>query len=145
MNDFQNSVREWTLNTFGPRIANSPDERNHRFLEEALELVQALGATREECHDLVDYVFSRDVGDPEQEVGGVMVCLASLCNVAGLDMQECADLEFIRIDNEEIMAKIRKKHAAKPRFGRLRWVSPQQTMSPVDFQNQFMQRPHPEN
>jgi hypothetical protein len=32
---------------FGPEISADRVERNHRFLEEALELVQACGAARE--------------------------------------------------------------------------------------------------
>ena len=39
----------------------------HRFLEEALELVQACGATASEAHQLVDYVYGRPVGEPAQE------------------------------------------------------------------------------
>ncbi|MBB5278683.1 NTP pyrophosphatase (non-canonical NTP hydrolase) [Rhizobium rosettiformans] len=117
MSSFQDSVAAWTVDCFGEEIAQSTDERNHRFLEEALELVQACGATKEECHALVDYVFSRETGELEQEIGGVMVCLASLAAVHKVSMEACADTELLRIDNEETKAKIRQKHALKPNFG----------------------------
>ena len=78
--DFQSRVAPWLGVCFTPEIAVSPTERNHRFLEEALELVQSTGCTRSEAHQLVDYVFGRVVGEPRQEVGGVQVTLAALCS-----------------------------------------------------------------
>ena len=75
---FQERVWPWVAACFGPMIAVDPLERNHRFLEEALELCQACGATAQQAHQLVDYVFARDVGEREQEVGGIMVTLAGL-------------------------------------------------------------------
>ena len=41
---FQSRVNNWTLACFGHEIAGDRVERNHRFIEEALELVQALDA-----------------------------------------------------------------------------------------------------
>jgi hypothetical protein len=76
---FQYRVEPWMMATFGPTIAADTKERNFRFLEESLELVQSLDCTREEAHSLVDYVFNRKVGHPPQEVGGVMTTLAALC------------------------------------------------------------------
>ncbi len=80
---FQARVAAWMRACFDASIAADPIERNHRFLEEALELVQARGCTASEAHQLVDYVFGRPVGDPFQEVGGVEVTLAALCSAAG--------------------------------------------------------------
>jgi len=123
-----NTLQEWTATwaraCFGNRIARDPIERNQRFFEEATELVQSLGATRQECHDMVDYVFSRNVGEPHQEVGGVMICLAALCDVAGLDMNTCALTEAERISDPALMAKIREKQKGKPRFGPARHTPP---------------------
>ncbi len=39
---FQPNVQPWLLSCFGEQIANDKIERNHRFLEEALELVQVV-------------------------------------------------------------------------------------------------------
>ena len=61
---FQERVEPWLLQCFGETIAADVVERNHRFLEEALELVQACGATQSEAHQLVDYV-SVDICKPE--------------------------------------------------------------------------------
>lgn len=87
---FQNRVQPWMTSCFGKAVANDKMERCDRFLEEALELVQAIGYSPERGHALVDYVFNRDTGQPHQEVGGVMVTLAALCLATNLT---CMTLE----------------------------------------------------
>ena len=72
---YQIQVRDWLYACFGEDVATNKLERNHRFLEEALELVQACGATQEDAHKLVDYTFNRPIGEKFQEVGGVMITL----------------------------------------------------------------------
>jgi NTP pyrophosphatase (non-canonical NTP hydrolase) len=112
---FQARVKPWLLACFGRAISDDQRERNHRFLEEALELVQAAGkgTTREEAHMLVDYVFDRPVGETQQEVGGVMVTLAALCLANGVNMHAAGDIELERVWTK--IAKIRDKQAAKPK------------------------------
>lgn len=114
---FQESIRLWMLECFGPEISADTVERNHRFLEEALELVQACGCSAADAHALVDYTFSRPVGEREQEVGGVMVTLAALCLAQGLDFQVAAELERRRIWTK--IEEIRAKQAAKPKHSAL--------------------------
>jgi hypothetical protein len=110
---FQDRVAPWMMACFGPEISRDTTERNHRFLEESIELVQACGCTREDAHALVDYVFDRPVGEPWQETGGVSVTLAALCLAHGIDMHAAADEELARI--WQCIAKIRAKQAAKPK------------------------------
>ncbi|WP_063892439.1 hypothetical protein [Burkholderia anthina] len=116
---FQQRVQPWMLACFGAKISADKLERNHRFFEEAGELVQACGMTREEAHALVDYTWSRPVGEPTQEVGGVMVTLAALCLANGLDMHASGETELARINVPETVAKIRAKQAAKPKHSPL--------------------------
>lgn len=111
---FQNKVAEWTPTCFGQDIARDTIERNHRFLEEALELVQACNCTASEAHQIVDYVFSREVGEKKQEVGGVMVTLASLCNAYELDLMDAAETELLRAWSK--IDAIRAKQTMKPKF-----------------------------
>lgn len=110
---YQERVYEWSKTCFGTEIAKDKVERNHRFLEEALELVQACDITKEECHQLVEYVFNRDIGEKEQEVGGVMTTLAALCNAQGIDMEDAAETELSRVWTK--LKQIRTKQANKPK------------------------------
>lgn len=110
---FQKRVMPWMQACFGAEIAGDKTERNHRFLEEALELVQATGCTQGEAHQLVDYVFGRPTGEPAQEVGGVMVTLAALCLAQQMDMHNAGETELERIWTK--VEQIRAKQAAKPR------------------------------
>lgn len=114
---FQRDCAAWAKTCFGAKTARSRVERNHRFLEEALELVQAHGCTRDEAHQLVDYVFDRPVGEPDQELGGVMVTLATLAAANDQDMTEAGLAELDRVWG--LIDKIRRKHANKPKIGPL--------------------------
>lgn len=109
---FQGGVDLWMQQCFGPEISGDKTERNFRFGEEALELMQANDCTKEEAHALVEYVFNRPKGEVRQEVGGVMVCLAALCNALNIDLLEAGTTELSRC--WEKIDKIRAKHAAKP-------------------------------
>lgn len=124
---FQYRVGMWMEKCFGEVEAlaadvTNPIERNHRFLEESIELVQACGCTASEAHQLVDYVFGRPIGEKSQEVGGVMVTLAALCQAQGLDMRVEGETELARIWTK--IEKIRAKHAAKPKHSPLPGSSP---------------------
>lgn len=114
---FQQRIQPWMLACFGAEIAADKAERNHRFLEEALELVQATGCSAGEAHQLVDYVYGRPVGEPVQEIGGVMVTLAALCLAHGMDMHGAAETELARIWTK--VEQIRAKQAAKPKHSPL--------------------------
>jgi len=116
---FQTRVQPWLIECFGPTIAGDREERNQRFMEEALELVQSCGCTASEAHKLVGYVFGRPVGEPAQEVGGVMVTLAALCLANDLDMHVAGEKELARINAPETLLKIRAKQAAKPKYSPL--------------------------
>jgi hypothetical protein len=125
---FQHRVDDWLLACFGEKIARDKEERNHRFLEESLELVQALGCTVSEAHQLVDYTFGRPAGDPAQECGGVMVTLAALCVASGICMERCAEGELARIHGK--IEQIRAKQAAKPKHSPLPAVEHEATLTP---------------
>lgn len=125
---FQLEVRDWMLACFGPEISDNVTERNYRFLEEALELVQSAGLKPDEAHKLVDYVFSRPVGAPPQETGGVMVTLAAWANAMSLSIHKCADDELARCRVN--IDKIREKQKGKP----MRSPLPQATSTTIRFQ-----------
>lgn len=110
---FQARVDPWLLECFGEEIARDKVERNHRFLEESLELAQSCGCIEEDARALVDYVYGRPKGDAFQEVGGVLITLAALCLAHGFDMHAAGEEELARIWGA--IGKIRAKQAAKPK------------------------------
>lgn len=112
---FQDRVRPWMLTCFNAQIAGDRLERADRFIEEALELVQSGGYDKERAHALVEYVYGRPQGDINQEVGGVMVTLAAYCLAFGVNMHTEAERELARINQPEIITKIRAKQASKPK------------------------------
>lgn len=114
---FQERVNEWMQKCFGPVISADKIERNYRFLEEALELVQSYGCTKSEALQLVDYVFSRPVGDPHQEIGGVMITLAALCNADHRSFELAGEDELDRVWSK--IEQIRAKQASKPKHSPL--------------------------
>lgn len=116
---YYNEVIDWFVKCFKYRPSTMRGDRIHRFTEEALELSQSLGQTREEAHALVDYVHDRPVGDPEQEMGGTFVTLFVLADTYDLNPAVCAQRELDRIRDPKVMAKIQAKDAAKPNFGAL--------------------------
>jgi len=114
---FQSRVMQWLLKCFGKQIAQDKIERNYRFIEEALELVQSLGCTKEEVHELIEYTYGRPKGDPHQEVGGVLVTLAALCYANSFSMCDLGEVELVRCDL--MIEKIREKQKNKPKKGPL--------------------------
>jgi NTP pyrophosphatase (non-canonical NTP hydrolase) len=111
---FQARVKPWLIECFGEAISADRVHRYHRFLEEALELVQATGCSADEAHQLVEYVYGRPKGEIGQEVGGVMTTLASLCLAHGLDMHTAGEAELARVWTK--VEQIRAKQATKPRL-----------------------------
>lgn len=111
---FQERVLAFLTACFGDGFVNDKRTRTHRFLEEALELAQATHCTQEEAHQLVDYVYSRAVGECKQEVGGVQISLAALCAVQGLDMIEAGETELARVLPKIEM--VRAKEVVKPQY-----------------------------
>ncbi len=110
---FQSRVKPWMMETFGAEISSDMLERSDRFTEESLELGQSLGHSKERAHALVEYVYDRPIGEPSQEVGGVMVTLAALCLAANMDMHAAAETELARVWTK--IDVIREKQKSKPR------------------------------
>lgn len=109
---FQARVHDWMAQCFVRPDAMLPAQRSFRFTEEALELAQASGTSREDVMRLVDYVYGRPVGAVDQEIGGVVVTLAGLANSVGLSVEYAGNAELARcVENTD---KIRAKDLAKP-------------------------------
>ena len=111
---FQTRVRQWMLKVFPPEVIADKKERAYRLLEEVYELVQAIGVTKEECIEQLNYTYSRPVGEARNELGGVMLCIASVADCIDTDMEYEAELELRRVSTPEMIAKIQTKQASKP-------------------------------
>jgi hypothetical protein len=116
MSSFQARVYEWMKDCFKKPDALLPEHRAFRFIEEALELVQAVGTSRAEVLRVVEYVYGRPAGQDAQEIGGVMVTLAGLATSRALILNDCADEELSRcvINLERIRAKDLTKPQRSP-------------------------------
>ena len=99
-------------------------ERLARFFEEAAETCQALGMTHDDASKLLAYTFSRPVGDPAKEIGSAKLTLASLCVVAGYDMDACGEADLEKLQRPETIARIRAKRATRHGRGPLPGFDP---------------------
>lgn len=109
----QTRVRKWVVDCFGEEIADNVGERNERFIEEALELVQASGLPKEDVLMLVDYVYRRPAGEIYQEIGGVVVTLSALCSALNQPFLINGEIELSRIKGK--IELIREKQKNKPK------------------------------
>lgn len=114
LNRMQRDMLDWVRECFGFDSVNDVRERNFRFIEEAIELVQSTGCEKEHVLQMVEYVYSRPEGSVPQEFGGVMVTLLALANSCDLNLKAAAKDEIARIWQHEVMGKIQLKNLTKP-------------------------------
>lgn len=111
----QERLHHWMQAVFGDdaEAAADPKERGFRFIEEAVELAQALDFTRDEIVRVVDWVLSRPKGGVSQEVAGTLTTLLSLCNSIEIDAGVEFERELTRVETPEVMARVRSRRAEK--------------------------------
>lgn len=107
----QIEVREWTEACFGIDIAKDLKFRSERFVEEAIELAQAVGWDYESVMSCAKHVFSKEPGNPVQEVGGTINTLCGLCDALGIDMEQAGRDELAEMWQK--IEAIRAKNLAK--------------------------------
>lgn len=112
----QRQAHRWGAETFGIGNVINVQERARRFLEEAIELAQAVGLDHGQVRDLARHVYAKPPGDFLQEAGGAGVTLLVLCEALGISA-DCAEVEEINrvlnIDPDHF----RKRHAIKVAAG----------------------------
>lgn len=101
----------WAVQTYG-EVAKKARYQAFRFLEEALELVQAMGLTKEDAIRTVEWVFSRSVGTVRVEVGDVRLSIDILAESQGVSSDDCYTACASRISDLD-PAQMRAKEAAK--------------------------------
>lgn len=114
LDDIQRQCVEWVEQVLGGDSFHDVNFRRNHQLEEALELSQSVGMTRESAHQIVDYVFDRPVGEVGQEVAGSFFTLVVLAAQQGVSVASVIVPELQRCwDNAE---KIQAKQLLKPTF-----------------------------
>jgi hypothetical protein len=113
-------VEQWVRTRFGDKVFESVGERTTRILEEVIELHQAeardVVKARADAHALVDRVFGKPAGQPEQEVGGVIVTLLAYCALKGVRLDTLASQEISRITAAD-PRQFKAKQTAKADLG----------------------------
>lgn len=112
----QAKIFAWTQQAFTVGQATSLPQRGLRLLEEAIEAFQSAGGDAAMAHKLVDYVFSRPVGELGQELGGIGVCILALAAAAGLSADEEEQREVERVLAKPI-EEFKRRNAAKSAAG----------------------------
>ena len=117
-NSMEQLTGKWMEKCFGTSpellaLKSSVTERVARIVEEMTELAQSEGITRDEVVRLVDDVYAREIGDPRQELGGVMICLAAYAYTKGFSLQDEWSAEYRRIGHPDKIEKIRARQDTK--------------------------------
>jgi hypothetical protein len=114
MNEFQKMTLAWMHKCFGKEITENRVERGLRVVEEAIELGQSAGLTKEQVLKLVEWVYSRPAGDLLQESGGVLITLSAFCSAHGIRLEDSAQRELFRCvqGTRKIQKKQREKREA---------------------------------
>lgn len=105
----------WAHGTFGD-IALDPRERTMRFLEEALELAQAMSINIETVDAIIWRVYKREPGEPTKEIGQALATLELLAKVLKIDADAEATKEFYRVQSIP-KEEWEHRHSAKVRLG----------------------------
>lgn len=114
MSVLENRVESWVRTRLGDDHMNRR-ERAMRLVEEAVELAQAEGITRDQVVRQTNHVYSRSPGDPKQEAAGIAVCLFGYCAAIGEHLNELALDEIMRIEAkplDQIRGSLARKNDA---------------------------------
>lgn len=95
----QIEVEKWVIKTFGSQCLHSIEERVLRVVEEAIELAQAEMVPREKIEALLSHVFSKEPGNPKQELGGLGVTVLAYAASKRINCDTMELIELERIKN----------------------------------------------
>lgn len=105
----------WAIETFG-EIARDPTERCLRFVEEAIELAQAMGLSDADLCRIITRVLGREPGTPAKEIAQAQACLETLALVLGVDADAGSTAELARVKSIP-REEWKRRHAAKVAIG----------------------------
>lgn len=93
---------DWAIRCFGKEHVTNGAVRGLRHVEEAVELAQALGNTKDDVIKVISIVYDRPIGEVYDEIGGSLLTLVVLCESHGIDPQEALEHELKRVLNKPI-------------------------------------------
>lgn len=97
----ENRMKKWVVSRIGVDHMQ-PKERAMRLLEEAIELAQSEGISRDQVFAQTQHVYDRPSGIPSSEAAGVAVCLLAWCAARGYELKKLALREIIRIEGKPL-------------------------------------------
>lgn len=111
----QKDCLAWAVETFG-EVATSNVERTRRFLEEAIELAQAMGLPPGDVERIAARVFSRGPGYVPREIGQCLLTLEALAENLAISADLMASVEFDRVQRIP-RSEWGRRHSAKVALG----------------------------
>lgn len=88
---------EWAGRCFGWVHVKNGAVRGLRHVEEAAEICQVLGVSKEDVIKAIDIVYSRPPGDLLSEIGGSILTLSVLCESHNIDLEYAMLKELNRV------------------------------------------------
>lgn len=88
---------DWAVRCFGREHVYSRPVRALRLAEEAIELAQALNIPKDQMLALVELVYNRPPGVPDQELGGVAMVATLLAATGEHDLDDFLEEELRRV------------------------------------------------
>lgn len=95
----QSAILQWANATLGEATASNTGERIRRFVEEAIELVQAAGLDKQALHNIIDHIYAKPAVQMAQEIGQVGVSLLGLSEHLGIPADDEERKEFDHIQS----------------------------------------------
>ena len=113
---------DWGVRCFGREQMSNHGTRSLRVVEEAIELCQAAGVSREDAYRVVSQVYERPAGEFKQEIGGVLMTAFLMCEMMSYDVEEVFTSELRRVLNKppEHFAMRNKEKINLPQHARRR-------------------------
>lgn len=107
---------DWAVRSFGPTHVTNLPERSLRGVEESIELCQSLNVPKDKVLLAVETVYSRPIGSPMQEIGGVLLTANILCAVMQLEPDDMLEMELARVLGKSV-AHMAARNAEKLALG----------------------------
>ena len=107
-------IETWLTAVVGADWREHKEERATRFLEEAIELCQTLGVTKEQINIMLDYVYARPSGTLTEELTGVYVTLNALTSSHNMELVPAVEKQFEYYESR--VAEYQKHRDNKLRF-----------------------------